>query len=112
MAASGPADAGGYLVQLLLPLYDNAGTRFPRSHFAEVREELIARFGGLTMFSRAPAEGLWKEPGEAAAHDDIVVYEVMTSELDREWWADWRRTLERRFAQDELIIRAHRVTRL
>ena len=100
-----------HLVQILLPLYDNDGRRFPSSHFAALREELTERFGGLTSYSRAPAEGLW-EDGSGTQRDDIVVYEVMTDTLDREWWADLRDQLTRRFAQDELVVRALRIERL
>ena len=36
----------------------------------------------------------------------------MTDTLDRAWWRDYRRTLERRFAQEELVIRSQAVERL
>jgi hypothetical protein len=36
----------------------------------------------------------------------------MTVTLDRGWWREYRRTLERRFAQDELVIRSQVVERL
>jgi hypothetical protein len=74
-----------HLVQLLLPLYDNAGRAFPASQYTVVRDELTARFGGLTAYTRAPAQGLWQNEGGAPKRDDIVVYEVMTDTLDRKW---------------------------
>ena len=43
---------------------------------------------------------------EAVRRDDIVVVEVMVQSLDRAFWADYRRELERLFHQDEIIIRA------
>lgn len=101
-----------HLVQILLPIYDNDGHHFPATHYAGVRTELADRFGGLTAYTRAPAEGLWAEEGKPPAHDDIVVYEVMVDDLDRSWWREFRRTLERRFAQDELVVRAQVVERL
>ena len=101
-----------HLVQLLLPLYDNAGGSFPASHYAFVRDELTARFGGLTAYTRAPAEGLWSDDGGRPARDDIVVYEVMVESLDRAWWRDFRAALERRFAQEELVVRAQLVEKL
>ena len=101
-----------HLVQLLLPLSDNAGRPFPAAHYDAVRDELTRRFGGLTAYSRAPAEGLWGTDTERAAQDDLVVYEVMADALDRAWWASFREALERRFAQDELVVRAHEVERL
>ena len=102
-----------HLVQLLLPLRDNDGRPFPASHYAEVRAELTERFGGLTAYTRAPAEGLWTEgDGERATRDDIVVYEVMVDALDRDWWGGFRHSLERRFAQEELVVRAQPAERL
>ena len=101
-----------HLVQLLLPLYDNAGRPFPASHYASVRDELAERFGGLTAYTRAPAEGLWSQDGGQQARDDIVVYEVMVEQLDRAWWKGFRTRLERLFAQEELVVRAQLVERL
>ena len=95
-----------YLVQILLPLYDNAGDAFPASHFRQVRDTLTARFGGMTAYTRAPAEGLWREEGERTTRDDIVIYEVMTEALDDGWWRGWRAELEARFSQDRIVIRA------
>lgn len=100
-----------HLVQILLPLFDPEGTRFGREAFDEVARHLTARFGGLTAYSRAPAAGLWKEGGETQ-RDDIVVYEVMVAALDRDWWSAYRRTLEQRFRQEELVVRAQEIVRL
>lgn len=94
-----------YLVQLLLPLTDNQDVAFPAAPFHAVREELTRKFGGMTAFTRAPAEGLWKDSGEVAK-DDIVVFEVMVQTLDRAWWSSYKQKLEKRFAQDEIILRA------
>ncbi|WOC78565.1 hypothetical protein RTE98_19475 [Stutzerimonas frequens] len=101
-----------FLVQLLLPLYDNDQQALPRSLFRTVSEELIERFGGLTTYSRAPAHGYWLEDGENAVRDETVVYEVMVDELDRDWWAQYRADLERRFRQKSLVVRAHGLTLL
>jgi hypothetical protein len=97
-----------HLVQILLPLSDNAGNRFPRELYGRVRSELTERFGGLTAFTRAPAEGLWTEGGETS-RDEIVIFEVMTKELDRDWWRSYRRDLEGRFRQDVIVIRAQAI---
>jgi hypothetical protein len=113
-AASTTVRAGGriHLVQLLVPLYDNDGTPFPPERYVELREELTSRFGGLTAYTRAPAQGTWKAGAEPATREDIIVYEVMVEHLDVAWWATYRRTLETRFEQDELVVRAHQVRRL
>ena len=88
------------LVQILLPVYDEHGNRFPQSMYEKVARELTDSFGGLTAYVRAPAKGLWAErPGETR-RDDIVVYEVMVESLDASWWRDYREALEGRFRQD------------
>jgi hypothetical protein len=101
-----------HLVQLLLPLYDNEGNDFPRAEFERVARELTERFGGLTAYTRAPAEGRWREGGTGTARDEIIIYEVMTYPLDPGWWRDFRAELERRFAQDRIVVRALSVTML
>lgn len=100
-----------YLIEIFLPLRDNAGARFDQALYGRVRQELVDRFGGLTAFSRVPAEGLWAEQGEAAA-DEIVIFEVMADALERDWWAGYREELEERFAQDVVLIRASEVSQL
>jgi hypothetical protein len=100
-----------HLVQLLLPLKDQDGKPFPRSQYRKIREVLTERFGGLTAYTRAPAEGLWDE-GDQVWIDDIVVYEVMVPDLDRPWWAAYRAGLEEAFDQEELVVRAQVIERL
>ena len=94
-----------YLVELLLPLYDNEGRAFGPPEFDRVRDELAERFGGVTAFRRSPAEGLWAEGGETS-RDRVVIFQVMTDALDRAWWSEYRRELERRFRQEKMVVRA------
>ena len=74
-----------------------------------VAAELPERFGGLTAYARAPAAGLWQEASGRTQRDDIVVYEVMVETLEPPWWTQYRRRLEARFAQDELVVRAYEI---
>jgi len=53
-----------YVTEIFLPLYDNEGRAFARGEFDRARRELTDRFGGVTAFTRSPAEGVWKEGGE------------------------------------------------
>jgi hypothetical protein len=94
-----------HLVQLLLPTRDKSGEAFAPSAFEQVSRELTERFGGVTAYNRAPAEGRWKQEAETEL-DDIVVVEVMDKNLDRNWWSDYREELQRRFRQDVVIVRA------
>jgi len=98
-----------HLIQILLPLYDNKGNSFKQEDFLRVRDELSERFGGITTYIRSPAVGLWKETRETTVHDDIVIYEVMTAELDREWWKNYREQLTLSFRQALLIVRVSEV---
>jgi hypothetical protein len=97
-----------HMIEILLPLYDNEGTHFGPDAYAKVREELVAHFGGLTAFTRSPAEGLWVEDGERR-RDDVIVFEVMSDWLDRGWWRTYRAELEARFRQDAIVVRAREV---
>lgn len=94
-----------YLVELLLPLYDNEGRAFGTVEFDRVNEELAARFGGVTAFRRSPAEGVWREGG-GESRDRVVVVQVMVEGLDRAWWRGYREQLERRFRQEKMVVRA------
>ncbi len=94
-----------FLVEILLPLYDNEGRQFGAEEFDRVSEELAARFGGVTTFRRSPGEGVWREGG-GESRDRVVVFEVMTEALERAWWREYRGELERRFRQEKMVVRA------
>lgn len=101
-----------HVIEIFLPLYDNEGRRLPTEQFAKLREELLDRFGGLTAFSRVPAEGLWEPEDGKRKRDDIVIFEVMAEEVDQRWWTALRARLERDLAQEEIMIRASEARRL
>lgn len=92
-----------HLVQILLPCMDNGGQPFAQGDFERVKEELASRFDGVTAYLQAPADGLWRKGAESNA-DKIVIFEVMTEEIDLREWRARRTTLERRFRQDKVII--------
>lgn len=100
-----------HLVQIILPRFANGGEPLGAHLFREVRQVLLDRFGGVTAYTRAPGEGLWQD-GSRVERDDVVLYEVMVDELDRDWWAHYRKELEGKFEQQELVIRAHLIERL
>jgi hypothetical protein len=100
------------LVQLFLPVYDREGRPFARALFDAVRAELAARHGGVTAYLRSPAVGLWEDDEGDCVRDDVLLFEVMVDSLDRDWWLEYRRALEQRFAQDEILVRTSAVERL
>jgi hypothetical protein len=55
--------AMAFLVQMILPLYNNNGRPFAPEMLKQVRTELSEKFGGLTAYTRTPAEGTWEDDG-------------------------------------------------
>jgi hypothetical protein len=95
-----------YLIQILLPRVRTNNEPIDESLFAETRRELIHEFGGITAYTRAPAQGVWTSPEGRVERDDVVMVEVVTEAFDREWWRAFSATLETRFAQESIHVRA------
>jgi len=93
------------LVQILLPAFQATGKHHSKARFEQTRKEVTKKFGGLTSYSRAPAKGFWKK-GPSTERDDIIVLEVMVPRIERQWWKRYRQRLEKRFEQEEIIIRS------
>ncbi len=100
-----------YLIQLLLPNSTDAKEAHTQLLRA-VREELTAKFGGVTAYSRASAEGLWEARPGVVERDEMVLFEVMAKSLKKRWWRRYRCKLEAQFAQSEIVVRALKISRL
>jgi thioredoxin reductase (NADPH) len=66
-----------HLVQILLPAADNAGQPFPAGHYHAIRTKLTRMFGGLTAYTRAPAEGFWNSGVAAGPDGDVAARFVL-----------------------------------
>ena len=95
-------------IQILLPVRDNEGKPVGPHLFEEVAWKLSKKFGGITAYNRAPAEGRWETSGKTQ-HDDVLVVEVMVAALDKTWWRDFRTQLELTFRQTQVIVRAQAI---
>lgn len=95
-----------YLVQILLPVYDNSSKGFSSNYYSVVRKELADKFGGITTYTRSPAVGLWKENDYKIVKDDIVIFELMVPEVDFEWWRGYKLKLEELFEQEVIVVRS------
>lgn len=96
------------LVQLLLPVYDNAGQPQPARLFRAVNGKLLREFGGVTAYTQSPALGLWKDRDDAerkVSRDAVVVYEVMAAGVDTDFWKKYKQLLKKQFRQEEIVIR-------
>ena len=94
------------LIQILLPLQDEKDKSFPQELYTKLRSELTNKFGGITIYTRSPATGLWKNENDHIERDTIVIYEVIAESFDRSYWHNHKAYLEDQFKQDELIIRS------
>ncbi|MBK5356058.1 hypothetical protein JFU37_26660 [Pseudomonas sp. TH41] len=99
-----------HLIEIFLPLNTNDGTPQPVELFRRVREQLADQFGGVTAFTRNPAKGISLLEDNEKSEDDIIVYEVMVEAVDRLWWQSYKRDLEERFQQEDILIRATAVS--
>jgi hypothetical protein len=95
-----------FLIQLFLPLYDNHCQAFSQADLDQVQTLLIEKFGGVTAYIRSPVKGVWKENDNKSVRDDMIIYEVMTEQLDEKWWRTYRQELCRKFRQEQMIVRA------
>jgi hypothetical protein len=102
-----------YLIQVLLPRYDNRGRRLPQKLFDDTSRLLAAKsYGGVTAYTRSPAVGLWNSRGSRLKRDEIIVYEVVTPDLKPKLWKNRRKKWEAAFRQDSILIRASRCQQL
>jgi hypothetical protein len=86
---------------------DGHGASVPRAALQALARELTDRFGGVTCYSRAPAEGLWQQEEDTPPdRDDIIIYEVMAEAFDRSFWSTLQKRLERDLAQSKIVVRA------
>jgi hypothetical protein len=92
-----------HLMQIFIPLGDNQGRQFDAMRFGSIRQELLQEFGGVTIYPRAPADGLWRTTGDKTREDRIVIYEVMASILNKDWWSAFRIRQEIRTTTVEIL---------
>ena len=94
-----------HLIQILLPLYDNDGIKFPASEINDIRNKLMQQFGGVTVYRRSPAEGLWNDEKGEVTRDEIIILEVMCEQVDKNWWTTFKQNLEATLKQEKVLIR-------
>jgi inorganic pyrophosphatase len=101
-----------FQIQLFIPIRDENGKPFPQKYFSGLNTELRETFGGFTVYSRSPATGKWKQDGEKTVTDELIVYEVLLSNPDRNYWTSLKERLERQFKQHELLVLVTKVQKL
>lgn len=97
------------LFEIFLPLKNDMGEAFPQHYFDNLRVQLIKKFGGVTVYQRLPVTGIWDNPEAGHEKDELVVYEVMATNGERDFWIKLKTDLATQFNQDELFIRSSRI---
>lgn len=89
---------------LYIPLKYNDGRKIEQDKLYRTKEELVQKFGGLTVFPPAGgAEGYWLHDGELV-EDSIFIFRIVVSFDADPWITDYKSTLMSRFEQDEIFI--------
>ncbi|HLA10596.1 MAG TPA: hypothetical protein VJ023_08365 [Pyrinomonadaceae bacterium] len=92
--------------EIYLPLKYNDGKEIEPEKIKQVREELITRFGALTVSSlSAPYQGSWKYGGVKFI-DDIIRIEIITmgDRKTEEFFKRFKQRLKRLLSQIDILI--------
>jgi hypothetical protein len=95
-------------IEIFLPMKANDGTPFRGEVFDRIEDELTEKFGGVTAYKRAPAEGRWNSGGEMQV-DEIAIFEVVADGIDHAWWKRFRAALEESLRQEKILITAREI---
>jgi hypothetical protein len=92
--------------EIYLPLKYNDGSEIEPEKFKQIREELIAVFGALTVSSQtAPYQGTWKYGGVDFI-DDIIKIEIISGD-DRKsarFFPRFKRRVKQLLRQIDILI--------
>lgn len=90
--------------ELFLPARDGHDQPIDAARLAPLRQELMARFGGLTD-TQHRNEGRWRL-GPIEIQDEIFIWRVLAEDsvAHEDFMRELRARLEREFAQDEILI--------
>jgi hypothetical protein len=97
--------------EIYLPLKYNDGRQIEAEKIKQIREELIAVFGALTVsFQSAPYQGSWKYGGVDFI-DDIIKIEIIAG-ADRKterFFRQFKERLKRLLKQIDILITAQNI---
>lgn len=100
--------------EIYLPLKYNDGREIEAEKFKQIREDLIAYFGALTVSSQsAPYQGTWKYGGVNFI-DDIIKIEIIAG-ADRktqQYLRSFKTRLKRSLDQIDILITAQDIRTL
>ncbi len=91
-------------IEIFLPLTDNNKIPFDEALFLETQDEILERFGGITV-QETPYQGAWMHGGTLYA-DTLRCIFVVTDDTEktRQFLRDAKERLKVRFDQIDLLI--------
>lgn len=96
-------------IEVYLPLADNDGSPIEDVKFDSIEDELVDRFGGVTVTQRQfPLKGLWHS-GERVFQDQVIVFTVMDFHTETRievlrYLGRLKSRLKRKFDQLDVLI--------
>jgi hypothetical protein len=98
--------------EILLPLRFNDGREVPDELFNETREDLLARFEGVSWVPQ-PIQGLWHHEGVRYQDATVrIVVDVEDTAENRQFFIEWKPALLSRFDQLEIYIVSYPIERI
>jgi|SRR5437879_6242699 len=95
--------------EILLPVRHNVGRLVSWDLLEKTREELVARFGGLTVASH-PYLGIWAHQKKRFKEEmRRLIVDVENTAGNRQFFTRYKKTLRARFEQIEIYIASYLV---
>lgn len=95
--------------EIYLPLKYNDGKDIEPEKIKQIKQELVAKFGAITVSSlSSPYQGTWKYGGVEYI-DDIIKVEIVTSNdrLTKGFLKDFKERLKESLQQIDILITTH-----
>jgi uncharacterized protein YnzC (UPF0291/DUF896 family) len=95
--------------EIYLPLKHNDGRDIEPEKIKQIKQELVAKFGAITVSSlSSPYQGTWKYGGVEYL-DDIIKIEIVTSDdrLTKRFLKDFKERLKESLQQIDILITTH-----
>jgi hypothetical protein len=90
--------------EILLPTKDNAGQPIAADKFTQTREDLVNRFGGITIIPQ-PVQGVWVDQGKRYEDESIrLVIDVDDDQANRAFFQEFKKMLNERFRQQDVYV--------
>jgi hypothetical protein len=113
MTSSEPPDPFVYRFEIYICLRDRFGNQVEAAKIRQVKDQILRRFGGLTMtsiFGNPIYDGFWKSPkSKEVVRDKNSIFTVLApqSEETREYFVAKRKEWQKLLNYEKLLITVH-----